>query len=101
MRCAINLFESLKSSIIKTPSLIAPDWMKAFRGHLDGSEIAVRGSLIQFDADGRYRVIMFFSKSLCLVKQNYTANDRELLDLSVLLAKIQVLFRRKKLRNIY
>ena len=82
-------FESLKSSITSAPILIAPDWKKPFRGHIDASETAVGGTLTQLDADGRDRVIAFFSKKLSLAEQNYTANDRELLGLVYFLQRFR------------
>ena len=82
-------FELLKSAITSSPILIAPDWKKPFRGHIDASETAVGGTLTQLDADGRDRVIAFFSKKLSLAEQNYTANDRELLGLVYFLQRFR------------
>ena len=47
------------------------------------------GTLTQLDADGRDRVIAFFSKKLSLAEQNYTANDRELLGLVCFLQRFR------------
>jgi len=74
-------FSKLKRLITEAPILIAPDWSKPFRGHVDASQTAVGGTLTQLDESGRDRVIAFFSKKLCDAEKNYTANDRELLGL--------------------
>jgi len=74
-------FQRLKDLITNAPILVAPDWNKPFRGHVDASNMAVGGTLTQLDGNGRDRVIAFFSKKLAPAEQNYTANDRELLGL--------------------
>lgn len=74
-------FEKLKKSITSAPILVAPDWTKPFRGHIDASQRAVGGTLTQLDKNGKDRVIAFFSKKLSPAEVNYTANDRELLAL--------------------
>ena len=74
-------FEKLKNPITQSPILVAPDWKKPFRGHVDASQLAVGGTLTKLDDDGRDRVIAFYSKKLSLTEADYTANDRELLGL--------------------
>ena len=74
-------FQKLKDAITTAPVLVAPDWSKPFRGHIDASERAVGGTLTQLDENGKDRVISFFSKKLSPEEVNYTANDRELLGL--------------------
>ena len=74
-------FEKLKTAITTAPILVAPDWSKPFRGHVDASQTAVGGTLTQLDENGRDRVISFYSKKLSSAEANYTANDRELLAL--------------------
>ena len=74
-------FQRLKDAITSAPVLVAPDWKKPFRGHIDASERAVGGTLTQLDENGRDRVISFFSKKLAPEEVNYTSNDRELLGL--------------------
>ena len=82
-------FEALKKSITTAPILVAPDWKKPFRGHIDASEFAVGGTLTQLDDSGNDRVIAFFSKKLSPAEQNYTANDRELLGLVYFLQRFR------------
>jgi len=73
--------EDLKTAITNAPILIAPDWSKPFRGHVDASQTAIGGTLTQQDENGMDRVISFYSKKLSPAEMNYTANDRELLGL--------------------
>jgi len=82
-------FESLKNSITSAPILIAPDWNKQFRGHVDASQLAVGGTLTQLDEHGNDRVIAFFSKKLTQAETDYTANDRELLGLIYFLKRFR------------
>jgi len=82
-------FQSLKQAITTAPILVAPDWKKPFRGHVDASEFGVGGTLTQLDETGRDRVIAFFSKKLSPAEQNYTANDRELLGLVYFLERFR------------
>ena len=82
-------FALLKEAITKAPILIAPDWKKAFRCHIDASTEAVGGTLTQLDVDGKDRVIAFFSKKLSKAEQNYSANDRELLGLIYFLERFR------------
>jgi len=74
-------FESLKTAITNAPILVAPDWSKPFRGHVDASQTAIGGTLTQQDENGMDRVISFYSKKLSPAETNYTTNDRELLAL--------------------
>lgn len=74
-------FETLKTAITNAPILVAPDWSKPFRGHVDASQTAIGGTLTQRDENGMDRVISFYSKKLSPAEMNYTANDRELLAL--------------------
>ena len=74
-------FQKLKDAIVQAPILVAPDWKKPFRGHVDASQLAVGGTLTQLDRNGKDRVVSFFSKKLTSTEADYTANDRELLGL--------------------
>ena len=82
-------FEYLKKAITTAPILIAPDWKKPFRCHIDASSAAVGGTLTQLDESGHDKVIAFFSKKLSLTEQNYTTNDRELLGLIYFLQRFR------------
>ena len=82
-------FESLKKAITSAPILVAPNWKKPFRGHIDASEFAVGGTLTQLDEVGNDRAIAFFSRKLSQAEQNYTANDRELLGLVYFLQRFR------------
>lgn len=71
-------FAKLKDAITQAPILVAFDWKKPSRGHVDASRLAVGGTLTQLDDDVSDRVIAFFSKMLSPTEADYTANDREL-----------------------
>ena len=82
-------FQELKEAITSTPVLVAPDWSKPFRCHVDASRKAVGGTLTQLDNNGAERVIAFFSKKLSDTEQSYTANERELLSLVYFLKRFR------------
>ena len=82
-------FQKLKDAMIQAPILVAPDWRKAFRGHVDASQLAVGGTLTQLDENGKDRVIAFYSKKLSSTEADYTANDRELLALICFLERFR------------
>ena len=82
-------FQKLKNAITSAPILVAPDWKKSFRGHIDASNFAVGGTLTQLDENGKDRIIAFFSRKLSSAEQNYTANDRELLGLIFFLKRFR------------
>ena len=65
------------------------EWNKSFRGHIDASSSAIRGTLTQLDENGRDRTIAFFSKKLSPAEQNCTKNHRELLELIYFLQRIR------------
>ena len=82
-------FETLKNSITQSPILVASDWKKPFRGHFDGSQLTVRGTMTQLNDDGRHQVIDFYSKKQSPTEADYTANDRELLGLICFLERFR------------
>ena len=82
-------FEALKESITTAPILIAPDWQREFRCHVDASQRAVGGTLTQLDDDGCDRVIAYFSRRLSGTEERYTANERELLGLVYFLKRFR------------
>ena len=73
-------FDTLRGLLIKAPILIAPQWNKPFRCHIDASQEAVGGTLTQL-VNGSDRVIGYYSHKLNPAECNYTANERELLGL--------------------
>lgn len=73
-------FTILKHALVTAPIMRAPDWSRPFRCHTDASQLAVGGTLSQLDNEGNERVLSYFSKRLSPAEENYSANDRELLD---------------------
>ncbi len=82
-------FESLKKAITSAPILVSPVWKKTFRRHIDASGTVVGGTSTHLDDGGRDRVISFFSKKFCPAEQNYTTNDRKLLELIFFLQRFR------------
>jgi len=72
-------FYQLRNVLTEAPILISPDWTKAFRCHTDACQYSVGGTLTQKDANGKDRVVAYFSKRLSAAEVNYSTNDRELL----------------------
>lgn len=82
-------FQHLKNALASAPILVAPDWSKLFRCHMDACQVSVGGTLTQLDENGRERVIAYFSKRLSKAEEGYTANDRELLGLVYFLKRFR------------
>lgn len=85
-------FASLKSAITSAPILVAPDWTRKLRCHVDASQLAVGGTLTQHCAAGAERVVSYFSKKISDTEQDYTANERELLGLVYFLKRFRCYF---------
>ena len=82
-------FAKLKESLTTAPVLMAPDWQREFRCHVDASQTAVGGTLTQLDDEGGKRVIAYFSRRLSSAEERYTANERELLGLVYFLKRFR------------
>ena len=67
-------FEAFKEVLIKAPILIAPQWGKSFRFHIDASQEAVGGKLTQL-INGADRVICSYSHKVNPAECSYTANE--------------------------
>lgn len=84
-----DAFDSLKTSLISSPIMRAPDWGRPFRCHTDACQLAVGGTLTQIGDDKEEHVISYFSKRLTPAEENYSANDRELLGLIYFLKRFR------------
>lgn len=82
-------FEHLKERLCTSPVMVPPNCTKAFRCHIDASQVAVGGTVTQQDDEGHERAIAFFSKRFSEAEENYTANDRELLGLVYFLKRFR------------
>lgn len=76
-----RVFNQLKQTLYCAPTMQSPNWDKPSRRHIDAFALAVRGTLTQLDDDGHDPAVVYFSKRLHQVEENYTATDREPLGL--------------------
>jgi hypothetical protein len=72
-------FKSLKRAIISASCLLYPDPSKLYLLHVDASQYATGGCLMQKDNENRWRPVTFFSKALLEAECNYPTSDREML----------------------
>ena len=84
-----DAFRAVKSSLTKAPILILPDHAKPFHVVCDASNFAIGGALMQFDAEGKERVVSYQSRQLKPAEKNYPVHDRELLANEILLDEVQ------------
>ena len=75
----IKRFAELKRRLCVAPRLAHPNLESPFTLYTDASKIAVGAVLLQRDAAGVERAILFFSKKLSSAQRNYSTFDRECL----------------------
>jgi len=71
-------FEKLKETLMQSPLLIYPDFLKPFKLLTDASTTGL-GVILAQDWDGRERVVAYGSRSLNRAEKNYSTTDRECL----------------------
>lgn len=74
-------FAELKHALFNAPIMQPPNLDIPFRCHIDCSALAVGYTLTQLDQDRTDRAVKFFSKRFSTAEENYSADDRELLEL--------------------
>ncbi|KAE9100101.1 hypothetical protein PF010_g14935 [Phytophthora fragariae] len=67
-----------------------PDHSKAFHVVCDASDFAIGCALMQFDDEGRERVVSYQSRQLKPAERNYPVHDKELLVMRYALFKFRV-----------
>jgi len=72
-------FRKLKEWFTKEPVLAAPDLDKKMRMEVDASDYAMGGVLSMEGKDGKWRLVVFLSKSLNETERNYKIHDKEML----------------------
>lgn len=82
-------FQSLKKKLTSSPILVAPNWEKEFRCHIDAMQYSVGGTLTQLDQEGQERVVAYYSRRLNEAEESYVSNDRELLGLVYFLKRFR------------
>ncbi|KAE9025248.1 hypothetical protein PR001_g12478 [Phytophthora rubi] len=83
-------FDAVKTSLSTAPVLILPDPSKPFHVVCDASDFAIDCALMQFDDEGRDRVISYQSRQLKPAERNYPVHDKELLAMRYALIKFRV-----------
>jgi len=73
-------FENLKTAVTTAPVLVSPQESDPFRIKVDSSDFATGAVLSQQSTtDRKWHPIVFYSKSLSSVEQNYEIHDKEML----------------------
>ena len=72
-------FKELKERFTKEPVLAALDIDKKIRIEVDTSDYSIGGVLSMEREDGKWRPVIFLSKSLNETERNYEIHDKEML----------------------
>ena len=72
-------FKALKKVFTTKLILVAPDLDKKMRIEIDTLDYVTGGVLLMKYADGRQRLVVYLSKSLNEIEQNYEIHDKEML----------------------
>ncbi|CAI5702799.1 unnamed protein product [Peronospora effusa] len=83
-------FEAVKKSLASAPVLVLPDDSKPFHVVCDASDFAIGCALMQFDDEGRERVVSYQSRQMKPAEKNYPVHDKELLAMRYALIKFRV-----------
>ncbi|KAE8906551.1 hypothetical protein PF003_g10153 [Phytophthora fragariae] len=83
-------FDSVKKSLASAPILMLPDDSKPFHVVSDASDFAIGCALMQFDDEGRERVVSYQSRQMKPAERNYPVHDKELLAMRYALIKFRV-----------
>ncbi|KAG3077721.1 hypothetical protein PI124_g20103 [Phytophthora idaei] len=83
-------FDSVKKSLPSAPILILPDDSKPFHVVCDASDFAIGSALMQFDDEGKERVVSYQSRQLKPAERNYPVHDKVLLAMRYALIKLRV-----------
>jgi hypothetical protein len=74
-----DAFDAVKKSLSTAPVLALPDHTKSFHVVCDASDFVIGCALMQFDDDGRERVVSYQSRQLKPAERNYPVHNKELL----------------------
>jgi len=73
-------FEDLKTAVTTAPVLVSPQDSELFQVEVDSSDFATGAVLSQQSTtDGKWHPMVFYSKSLSSMEQNYEIHDKEML----------------------
>lgn len=85
-----DAFEAVKKSLASAPVLMLPDTSRPFHVVCDASDFAIGCALMQFDDEGRERVVSYQSRQMKPAEKNYPVHDKELLAMRYALIKFRV-----------
>ncbi|KAE9300791.1 hypothetical protein PR003_g22669 [Phytophthora rubi] len=85
-----DAFDAVKKSLASAPVLMLPDTSRPFHVVCDASDFATGCALMQFDAEGRERVVSYQSRQIQPEEKNYPVHDKELLAMRYALIKFRV-----------
>ncbi|KAE8875196.1 hypothetical protein PF003_g40665 [Phytophthora fragariae] len=85
-----DAFDAVKKSLASAPVLMQPDTSRPFHVVCDASDFAIGCALMQFDAEGRKRVVSYQSRQMKPAEKNYPVHDKELLAMRYALIKFRV-----------
>ncbi|KAE9217286.1 hypothetical protein PF004_g14191 [Phytophthora fragariae] len=85
-----DAFDAVKKSLAAAPVLMLPDTSRPFHVVCDASDFAIGCALMQFDAEGRERVVSYQSRQMKPAEKNYPVHDKELLAMRYALIKFRV-----------
>ncbi|GMF57236.1 unnamed protein product [Phytophthora fragariaefolia] len=85
-----NAFEAIKESLLHAPILALPDPDRPFSVVCDASDFAIGCAVLQADAEGRDRVIVFESRQFKAAEKNYPVHNKGLLAVKYTLVKFRV-----------
>ena len=94
-------FDAVKQSLSRAPILVLPDESKPFHVVCDASDFAIGCALMQFDHEGRERVVNYQSRQMKPAEKNYPVHDKELLAMRYALIKFRVHLLGQQLFAIY
>nr|CAI72306.1 putative polyprotein [Phytophthora infestans] len=83
-------FDSVKKSLAEAPILALPDDSKPYHVVCDASDFAIGCALMQFDDEGRERVVSYQSRQMKPAERNYPVHDKELLAMRYALIEFRV-----------
>ncbi|GMF37524.1 unnamed protein product [Phytophthora fragariaefolia] len=85
-----DTFDAVKKSLASAPVLMLPDTSRPFHVVCDASDFAIGCALMQFDAEGRERVVSYQSRQMKPAEKNYPVHDKGLLAMRYALIKFRV-----------
>jgi hypothetical protein len=96
-----DAFDAVKKSLASAPVLMLPDTSRPFHVVCDASDFAIGCALMQFDDEGRERVVSYQSRQMKPAEMNYPVHDKELLAMRYALIKFRVYLLGEQTFSVY